>query len=487
MRKQRIVLLGGLLFSCTLLGVEYFQFLAAERKMRTSGMGRINRANIRKTIYYLKRNGILNTWYAARERMEETKKEPYHYQPPAEQELMRQRANPPAYQGLISVVVPAYHTAPQYLRELTDSLLQQTYSNWELILADASADESVEKVIKTYSDERIHYVRLKGNAGISRNTNCALEYASGEYIGLLDHDDVLTEDALYKIATAVARRKQAGAEVKMLYSDEDKCDSGRTLYFEPNRKEKFNLDLLLSNNYICHFLVMESRLMKELGFRTEYDGAQDYDLVLRAAERLMERPEQIVHIPKVLYHWRCHSASTAENPQSKQYAYEAGRRALQDFADRQGWNARVAHLRHLGFYKIEYITHVFQNRRDIGAVGGRVLQKGKVVGGRLSEDGVFVYEGLPKAYSGYLHRAVLSQDADAVDIRCIQIRTECIPIFEEVTGVSYRQAPGTNLFDASALPKDTDYRQLSAEFGKALRNAGYRILYDPSVTARWGQ
>lgn len=448
-------------------------------------MGRINRANIKKTIYYLKRNGIRSTWYAAKERMEEAKKEPYHYLPPTEPELARQRTNPPAYQGLISIVVPAYHTVPEYLHELADSLLQQTYSNWELILADASADKSVEKVIKTYSDERIRYVRLKGNAGISRNTNCALEYASGEYIGLLDHDDVLTEDALYKIATVIERRKQAGTEVKMLYSDEDKCDSGRTAYYEPNRKEKFNLDLLLSNNYICHFLVMESKLIKELGFRPEYDGAQDYDLVLRAAERLMERTEQIVHIPKVLYHWRCHSASTAENPQSKQYAYEAGRRALQDFADRQGWNARAKHLKHLGFYKLEYITSVFENRRDVGAVGGRVLRKGKVIGGRMSEDGAFLYEGLPKAYSGYLHRAVLSQDADAVDIRCIQIRTECIPIFEKITGVSYQQMPGTNLFDASVLPKDTDYRQLSAAFGKALRKAGYRILYDPDVMVKW--
>ena len=447
--------------------------------------GGINKANIKKTIYYLKRNGLRNTWYAAKERMEEAKREPYDYIPPTEQELTRQRINPPGYHGLISVVVPAYRTVPRYLRELIDSLLQQTYSKWELILADASGDESVENVIKTYQDKRIRYVRLKENAGISQNTNCALDYTSGEYIGLLDHDDVLTEDALYKIASAIERKKLAGIEVKMLYSDEDKCDSGRTTYYEPNRKEKFNLDLLLSNNYICHFLVMESRLMKELGFRPQYDGAQDYDLVLRAAERLMDKTEQIVHIPKVLYHWRCHSASTAENPQSKQYAYEAGRRALQSFADRQGWNARAEHLKHLGFYKLAYITHVFDNRRDVGAVGGRVLSKGNVIGGRLSGDGTFLYEGLPKAYSGYLHRAVLSQDADAVDVRCIQIRAECIPMFEEITGVSYQRVPGTNFFDASVLPRDTDYRKLSAAFGRALEKAGYRILYDPSVERQW--
>lgn len=464
-------------------------------------MGKINRANIKKAIYYLKRNGVINTWYAARERMEEAKKQPYHYVAPTAQELDRQRTTPTDFQGVISIVVPTYHTAPEYLRELLESVLQQTYSNWELILADASGDDSVEKVISTYSDERIRYIRLGENAGIAQNTNRALEYVTGEYVGLLDHDDVLTEDALYEIARVIK------SEVKLIFSDEDKCNGDRTEYYEPNFKEKFNLDLLLSNNYICHFLVLEASLMKELGFRTEYDGAQDYDLVLRAAERLMDDEKQILHVPKVLYHWRCHTGSTAENPQSKQYAYEAGCRALQDFADKQKWKARAEHLKHLGFYKLTYMSqnpaeaeqnqndktknsdqafcYVFENRTDLGAVGGRVLANGKTIGGRITAEGIVLYEGLPAAYSGYLHRAVLTQNADAVDIRAIRIRKECVPIFEKITGVSYKENADTGLFDVSVLPQDADYKKLSLELCKAIRETGYRILYQPSVDVEW--
>lgn len=455
-------------------------------------MGRINKANIKKTIYYLKRNGVMNTWYAARERMEQAKDQPYCYIPPAETELERQRTASPGFQGKISIVVPTYHTVPQYLKELIDTVLKQTYPNWELILADVTADDSVEAVVKAYSDERIRYVRLGENAGIAQNTNRALEYVTGEYVGLLDHDDVLTEDALYEMALAIQKSKQAGVEAKMLYSDEDKCDGDRTCYYEPHIKEKFNLDLLLSNNYICHFLVMESSLIKELGFRPEYDGAQDYDLVLRAAACLMEHEEQIVHVPKVLYHWRCHTGSTAENPQSKQYAYEAGLCALQDFADRQGWNARAEHLKHLGFYKLTFGSGkqagidktIFSVRKDLGAVGGRILSKGKTVGGRMTDAGELLYEGLPVVYSGYMHRAALTQNADAVDIRCIGVRNACVPIFEKITGVSYAEDADTGLFDISVLPKEADCRELSIALGKALREAGYRILYNPMISVK---
>uniref|UniRef100_UPI004056EDCC glycosyltransferase family 2 protein n=1 Tax=Acetatifactor sp. TaxID=1872090 RepID=UPI004056EDCC len=454
-------------------------------------MGIINGANIKKTIYYLKRNGVRNTWYAAKERMEEAKRAPYSYEAPDTQELDRQRNNPLEYKGVISIVVPTYHTVPEYLRELIISVLNQTYPYWELILADASSDDSVEKVAGSYCDERIKYVRLGKNEGIAQNTNRGLEFATGEYIGLLDHDDVLTEDALYEMARAIECGKKEGIEVRMLYSDEDKCNSDRSEYYEPNWKEKFNLDLLLSNNYICHFLVMESTLMKQLGFRPEYDGAQDYDLVLRAAEHLMADEEQIVHISRVLYHWRCHTGSTAENPQSKQYAYEAGLRALQDFADRLKWSAKAEHLKHLGFYKLTYMSKnkgqaqaILANRKDIAAVGGRLLHKGRTSSGRMTETGVVVYQGLHTAYSGYLHRAVLSQDAEVIDIRVISLQRECIPIFEKIAGVAYKEDTDTGLFDASLLPRGTDYKKLSMELCKALRLAGYRILYQPSIMAK---
>lgn len=441
-------------------------------------MGRINKANVKKTIYYLKRNGIRNTWYAVKERMEAGKKYSYSYVAPTEDELARQRVTNPGYQGCISIVVPTYHTPPKYLCEMIDSVMNQTYSNWELVLADATEGDSLLRIVASYRDKRIRYIRLRDNAGIANNTNGGLEHVSGEFVGLLDHDDVLTEDALFEVATRIA----AGA--KLIYSDEDKCNEDKTKFFDANIKENFNLNLLLSNNYICHFMVMESGLMKKLMLRLLYEGAQDYDLVLRATEALEEK-ETIAHVPKVLYHWRCHTGSTAENPQSKRYAYEAGRRALQDYAERQGWKAEAEHLKHLGFYRLKYTIDIFETRTELGIVGGKVLRRGKTIGGRITEEGNVLYEGLPAAYSGYLNRAVLTQDSYAVDVRCMRLRKECISIFEKITSVSYRENPTTGLFDARCLPQGTDYLALSLEVSRAIREAGYEIMYDPELRVKW--
>ena len=209
--------------------------------------------------------------------------------------------------------------------------MQQSYPHWELILADATEDHSVEETLTNQgflterllenaetiaADARIHYIHLTENAGIAANTNQALPYARGEYIGLLDHDDVLTPDALYEMADAITKANDRGVRVAFAYSDEDKCNGDETKYYDPNHKEDFNYDLILSNNYICHFLVMDADLMKKLAFRPECDGAQDYDLVLRAVSEVLAADgrsgeERILHIPRVLYHWRCHEASTA--------------------------------------------------------------------------------------------------------------------------------------------------------------------------------
>ena len=450
-------------------------------------MGKINAANVKKTYYYLKRNGLRAAWYAALERLQEGKTAGYCFQAPDAGTLQRQREQGKAFSASFSIVVPAYRTGEKYFREMAESLLEQSYPRWELIVADATEDDSVEQVARTYADERIRYVRLPANQGIAENTNQALKYVNMEYVGLLDHDDVLTPDALFEMAARIEEGKKAGIKVKMLYSDEDKCNGERTNYYEPNYKENFNLDMLLSNNYICHFLVLESGLIKELGFRREYDGAQDFDLVLRAAESILETgtEQQIVHIPKVLYHWRCHEASTAQNPQSKAYAYDAGKKAVQAYADRQRWKAQAAELPHLGFYTLKYQDGVLASRKDVGAVGGKLLKKGKIAGGRYLADGTLLYEGLPACYSGYLHRAVLQQDAEAVDIRLIEVRGECRELFEQVTGVPYKTLPGQEVFDASALPEDMDYREVSIAFGKALKEAGYRVLWLPSWIGKW--
>ena len=448
-------------------------------------MGRLNRANFKKTLYYLKRNGLRSTWYAAKERMERNGEGGYVYEPLSEEELERQRNRTWKRRPLFSIVVPVYRTPERYLREMMDSVLSQTYSNLELVLADATEDESVEGVVRTYEDGRIRYLRLEANDGIAENTNRGLEAAGGDYIGLLDHDDCLTPDALYEMADRIEAGASRGREPLLLYSDEDKCNQEKTCFYEPHFKMDFNLDLLLSNNYICHFLVVEGGLMRKTGFRKEYDGAQDYDLVLRCAASVLPEADRITHIARVLYHWRCHTGSTAENPQSKQYAYDAGRRAVQDFAGRMGWKAQAHDLKHMGFYGLEYCPDILAVRPDVGAVGGRLLTRRKVfgppflAGGIYRDDGEALYQGLPDGYSGYMHRGVLRQDADAVDIRLIRVRPECRKLFEEVTGFPYRTEPGTDRFDASALPEGTDWVGLSCGLGRALRQAGYRVVWDP--------
>lgn len=447
----------------------------------------INIANLKKTLYYLKRNGFRNTWYAARERLEEGRRPAYHFEEVSEKELAAQRRWSKKRDLTFSIVVPAYRTGEAYLRAMLDSVRNQSYPHWELLLADATEDDSVQKAAESCQDDRIHYFRLAENQGISGNTNQALQRAGGDYVGLLDHDDMLTPDALYEMAVRIEKGKEDGISIKMLYSDEDKCNGGGTRFYEPNKKEGFNLDLLLSNNYICHFLVMEQKLIKELGLRPEYDGAQDYDLALRASERLMKKEEEIAHIPRVLYHWRCHSASTAENPRSKEYAYEAGRRAVQDFADRQKYQADAVPLKHMGFYALLYRSLPIKCRKDLGAVGGRIIIKGRTAGGRMTNEGILLYEGLPAPYSGYLHRAVLTQDADAVDIRCIQVREECWDLFRRITHVPYVKIPGDVYFDASTLPEGTDYREMGVALCKALKEAGWRILYMPSLTVEWDE
>lgn len=471
-------------------------------------MAKLNMANLKKTLYYLQRNGLRETWLSVRERLTETDR--YFYVPCPEEELERQSSRKWDKAVTFSIVVPLYRTPEIYLNRMITSVMQQSYPHWELILADATEDQSVEETLKKQgfltasgqkneescaADPRLRYVHLRENAGIAANTNQALPYAKGEYIGLLDHDDVLTPDALYEMADAVSRANDRGVRVAFAYSDEDKCNGDESNYYDPNHKEDFNYDLILSNNYICHFLVMDADLMKRLQFRPECDGAQDYDLVLRAVAEVLATDghsgeERILHIPKVLYHWRCHEASTAANPHSKKYAYEAGLRALQEHAVERGISVKAEETRHVGFYRLQY-TDVLRERPDVAAVGGRVLsgkRHGRIVGGRMTADGRVFYEGLPKDFGGYLHRAELSQDAEVLDLRCLRIRSDYSELFERIVGVPYTEvvrAPEQQpVFDASILPADADIRLLSLQLSEALRTQG-RLLYLPEYPEKW--
>ncbi len=251
---------------------------------------------------------------------------------PSKEELERQRNTRFDYEPRLSIVIPVYKTPEGYLQELLESILSQTYSKWEVCIADGSPrGESRERLLKRYADRdtRFKYVILGENKGISGNTNAAMDMAQGDYIVLADHDDTLTPDALFECVKAM----NEDPLYDVLYSDEDKLDMDGQALFDPHFKPDFNPDLLTSVNYICHLFVVNRNLVEAIGgFRQEFDGAQDYDFIFRCTEQA----RKVCHIPKVLYHWRCHMNSTASNPESKMYAFEAGARAIKAHFERMG-------------------------------------------------------------------------------------------------------------------------------------------------------
>ncbi len=268
---------------------------------------------------------------------------------PSKEELDLQKKYQFRHTPKISVVIPLYKTPERYLTELVDSVKAQTYSNWELILSDGSGENSpISGILSKLeeSDARIRVVRNRKQLHISENTNAALEEVSGDYIAFCDHDDLLTPDALYENVRIINKYP----DTEMIYSDEDKILDDWMLA-EPHFKPDFNLDLLLTNNYICHLLVVKKDLLEKTGgLDPAYDGAQDYDFVLRC----VSCTDKIRHIPKVLYHWRISATSTAENPESKEYAFYAGQRAIEAYYRRADLPATVSRTEAAGWYKTTY-------------------------------------------------------------------------------------------------------------------------------------
>ncbi len=253
---------------------------------------------------------------------------------------------------LISIVLPVYNAPPEYLRKAIESVRTQLYPHWQLCIADdASTNPETRAVLDEYAtaDKRIAVVFRTENGHISRASNSALELATGDFVGLLDHDDELSPIALYMMAEAI----QDNPEVGLLYSDEDKIDAGGSR-FEPYFKPDWNPELFRGQNFISHFGVYRRELVQELGgFRVGLEGSQDYDLALRAIERLRE--DQIVHVPWILYHWRAIPGSTALGTGEKNYALSAAARALTDHFQRTGTPATVEKMRGgLAYHRIKY-------------------------------------------------------------------------------------------------------------------------------------
>lgn len=267
------------------------------------------------------------------------------------------------FQGTIkfSIVIPIYDTSDEFLYLLFESILCQTYGNFEVCVVDATnynncknnpkrffeklLDKTnplkIKSYINIYDSDVIKVKYIDENKSIADNTNIAINMASGDYVVLCDHDDALTYDAIYEVYNAIKSNKDA----ELIYSDEDKVDTKNESYFEPAFKPDFNLDMLLSVNYFCHLTTIKKSLLDELYKkdnmyeRPEYNGAQDYDLFLRLVNLIINKSykdgkydvSSIVHIPKVLYHWRCHKESTAKNCDSKMYAFKNGENAILDF------------------------------------------------------------------------------------------------------------------------------------------------------------
>ncbi|MCQ2522297.1 MAG: glycosyltransferase family 2 protein [Lachnospiraceae bacterium] len=247
---------------------------------------------------------------------------------PTAEEILRQQQEKFSQDIVVSILVPLFNTPEKFLRDMIESCVNQTYGGWELCLADGSDEKhpEVERIVKEYAtkDSRIKYERLQKNYGISGNTNECMKMATGQYIGLFDHDDILHPEALYHYMHAIC---DEGADY--IYCDEvtflgDDIDDMVTLHFKPD----FSPDNLCANNYICHFSVFSKELLDGPDlFRTRYDGSQDHDAILR----LTSRAKKIVHVPKMLYYWRAHKGSVASDINAKSYAIDAAKNAVRDY------------------------------------------------------------------------------------------------------------------------------------------------------------
>ena len=535
----------------------------------TKVLKKVSPYNIKKGILYLRHYGPKEFWVKLTERFQADDvdyEQWYENHKALPEELEKQKNEKWKRKPLISIVVPVYNTPQVFLRQMIESVQNQSYSEWELCIGNASPEnKEMKKILEEYkNDARIKEVEIPENKGISQNTNRAMEIASGELIGLLDHDDLLAPNALYEIAKAVNEHPDA----EVIYTDEDKVTTDLKEQFQPHLKPDFNLDLLRSNNYICHFFVASRDLIKRVGgFRPEFNGAQDYDLILRCTEQA----KQIVHIPKILYHWRVHKASTADNPASKMYAFDAGKRAIEEHLVRCRTKGTVQHTKDLGFYRVKYevcgeplvsiiipnkdqsealkkcldsirektsyrnyeiiivennseepetfafykkiagekikvvtwegefnysainnfgvrhargdyllllnndveiingdwLTEMLSHcqRKEVGIVGAKlyypdntIQHAGIIIGIGGVAGSVFV--GLPRAFSGYLHKASIQLDLSAVTAACMLVKRS---VFEQVGGLEEKLKVAFN----------------DVDFCLRVREKGYLVVYDP--------
>lgn len=316
----------------------------------------IKRLAIGRTLVYLKKNGLRATVYRVlkgagpmpvdKRKLKKIAKDYYISAQRREQEENAQFPKNIKF----SVLVPLYNTPESFLKAMIESVQAQTYKNWELCLADGSDSEHsfVGEICKNYADgdKRIKYEKLERNLGISENTNACIRMATGEYIALFDHDDLLHPSALYEVMRAICEH---GAD--FIYTDENTFSEEPRDAYNPHFKPDFSPDTLRSYNYICHLSVFSRELLDSVGyFRSEYDGSQDYDLILR----LTEKAKKVFHIRKILYYWRAHKNSVAQDVGAKPYTVTAAKKALAAHLERCGLKGEVLDSSVPTTYHIKY-------------------------------------------------------------------------------------------------------------------------------------
>ncbi len=364
-----------------------------------------------------------------------------------------------------SVLVMTYEPVLKYLEGTLISILSQTYGGFEVIVADTSMSDSVKELLDHYRDERIRYYNVPGNHGEASLFNDAAHFADGDYLCRVDVGDFLAKDALYEMFLHILK-----TNAEILYSDEDRCDSACKKFYDPYFKPDFNKDYLLARNYVRRLLVIRRELFIALRYRDAFDGALDYDLVLRAPK------SGICHVAKVLYHVSEASAIANEAAKERGAEVSAGRAALEDYLSVRGIHATVAYSKRRGIYRIGYLPDIFTCRSDVGIVGGKILSRShKIIGGMYDSTGRVMFEGMDEAEGGAQNRALSVQNAFAVDVRCMKIRPELEQMYERVFGVPYREQS----FDGEENP--AELKRKSILMCRMARELGYLVVWDPFI------
>ncbi len=460
-------------------------------------MRTMNSAVVKKIISYGRDRGLKELAVKIKERIEYKRAADSYMKShmPTEAELETQRNTVYEKNTIISICVPLYNTKREYLEQMLRSVIDQTYPYWELCLADGSGKEYsyIEAIVKGIGDRRIKYKKLNGNKGIVENSNEACSMATGEYIALLDHDDVLSADALYYV------RREIDKGADYIYSDEANFSRSVKRPDIIHFKHDFSIFDLRGNNYICHLSVFKKVLFEAVkGFRQGYDGSQDHDLILR----LCERAEKIVHIPRVLYFWRVHPESVAMDISAKPYCLTTGIRAVESHLERMKIKAEVTNAaENASVYRVKYQTSikpsVINNIENIngvtneyiivvspeitvsaeslneicgilqlegvGMVGGMVTEKGRIKYAALKTEGdkiLPVYEGLSAKSDGYMKRLKYAQSVEALPDKFFGIRRSILE--------------GMGYFDSDLW----EYKK-TADMCRRLRKCGYEIIFDP--------